>query len=146
VLFAVIIFGLIRRSNDPLVKVLTVIFTGVMMAKELMLSLAYGDQYQIAGETFRLQLNFSILGPVLSLIIFGMVLFWIYRNKLIRIPEATNLNVTIMIGFLTIPCFLFLRLGIQHEWTDVVGINLIYLQFTLLVLNWMGIFKQVNKT
>jgi heme/copper-type cytochrome/quinol oxidase subunit 4 len=146
VLFTVIIFGLIRRPNDPLVKMLTVVFAGAMVAKEIMLSLAYGDQYQIAGETFRLQLNYSILGPALSLIIFGLALFWVYQNKLIRVPEATNLKVMVIITVLIIPCFLFLRLGPQHGWTDIVGINLIYLQFTLLILNWMGFFKQALET
>jgi len=144
-LFTVILFGLIRRSNDPLVKVMTVLFTAVMATKEIMLSIAYGDQYRIVGETFNLYLSYSIIGPVISVIIFALSLVWVYRNKLIKLPEPTSFKINVLILLLVIPGWLFLSLGIQHNWTDVVGINFIYLQLTLLVLNWMGIFQYENK-
>ena len=146
VLFMTIVFGLIRRPNDPMIKILTVLFAGAMAAKEIMLYAAYGNQYQIAGETFRLQLNYSIIGPTLSVLILGLALYWVYRNKLLKIPEPGSLFVTLVIGLLTVPCFLFLRIGTQHDWTDMIGINLIYLQFTLLLLNWMGVFNRQHQT
>jgi hypothetical protein len=141
ILFTVIVFGLIRRFDDPLTKFLVLAFTGVMVIKEIMLSIAYGDQYTITGETFRLNLDYSILGPVFSVLIFGLALWWTLRTNNIANRSRVSLKVSWIIGLLSIPCFLFLRLGEQHDWTDMAGVSFIYLQFTLLLLNWMGIFQ-----
>ena len=141
VLFVVVVFTLIRRSDDPLSKFLVLVFTGVMVVKEIMLSMAYGDEYTITGETFRLNLDYSILGPVFSILIFCLAVWWVLRNRKPEPAPDLSSKTNWVVGAICIPCVLLLRLGEQHDWTDVVGISLIYLQLTILLLNWMGAFN-----
>lgn len=141
ILFTVIVFMIIRRSDDILSKVLLVLYTGILTVKEVMLSIAYGNQYKITGETFRLQLDYSIMGPLLSIVIFGLAIWWAVRQQHTGNLGKVSVKVSWIIWLLSIPCFLFLRLGEQHDLTDIVGVSFIYMQFTILVLNWMGVFK-----
>lgn len=145
VLFIAVVFMLIRRSNDPLSKFLVLVFTGIMVVKEVMLSVAYGDQYTIAGETFRLNLDYSILGPVFSILIFSLSIWWILRSRKLESAPGLSSKTNWIVGALCIPCFLLLRLGDQHDWTDVMGVSLIYIQLIILMLNWMGAFNRKNK-
>ena len=144
-LFTVAVFGLIRRSDDPLSKFLVLAFTGVMVIKEIMLSIAFGDQYTIAGETFRLNLDYSILGPVFSILIFSLAIWWVVRDRTSESVPGLSVKTNWMAGALSIPCFLLLRLGEQHDWTDMAGVSFIYMQFTILLLNWMGIFQSKDE-
>ena len=145
VLFVAVVYALIRGSNDSLGKFLVLSFTGVMAVKEIMLSLTYGDQYTVVGETFRLNLEYSILGPVLSLLILGLAVWWAFRNEKPGIELCLSSKANWIAGALCLPCFLLLRVGDQHDWTDILGISLIYIQMIAFLLNWMGAFGNAEK-
>lgn len=142
ILFITVIFGITRRSNDLFSKWIALGFTGVLAIREVMLSIAYGDQYQIVGETFRLRLDYSILGPTLSLMIFILVIVWAFQENKEHETQSDNLKIYGLVAFLVIPAIFLMRTGEQHNWTDILGINIIYAQLALLVLNWMGVFHQ----
>lgn len=142
VLFMSVLFGLMRRQNDILAISISLLFTGVLAVKEMMLSLAYGDQYVIAGETFRLNLNYEIIGPALSVMIFALVLFLAFKSdKPIRQERSVNPKIALGSILLLIPSAILLKSGDQHDWTDMAGVSLIYIQLILIVLSWAGIFS-----
>ena len=145
VFFVAVVFVLIRRQNDSLGKLLVLSFTGVMAAKEIMLSIAYGDQYRVVGETFRLNLDYSIIGPTLSISIFIIALVWTFKNNKQASLASTSTRVNLVAALLAIPCFLLLRLGDQHDWSDIIGISFIYIQLLILIINWTGAFNRENE-
>lgn len=141
-LFITVIFGLIRRSDDIFIKVLTLVFAGVLGAREWVLALTYGDQYQVVGETFGLELSYAVTGPLLGSIIILLAIVRLLENKSTGKVQPIRLLPVIWVGLIAVPCIILLRSGSQHGLTDIIGVNLIYLQFTLLLLYWIGLFSK----
>lgn len=141
-LFITVIFGLIRRSDDIFIKVLTLVFAGVLGAREWVLALTYGDQYQVVGETFGLELSYAVTGPLLASIIILLAFLRLFKNEPLRKPQPIGSSPAIWLGLIAVPGIILLRVGSQHDWTDMMGVSFIYLQLTLFLLYWIGLFSK----
>jgi hypothetical protein len=62
-------------------------------------------------------------------------------NKPIRQERSVNPKIALGSILLLIPSAILLKSGDQHDWTDMVGVSLIYIQLILIVLSWAGIFS-----